>query len=105
MGKSYYVPRSVKGETRILSIFTVKSFDEISFSVTSFTLVDNTSSDSTDKYWYLPELFPPNLIPALPFLLVNSGTTPLYISAPSNYIETTFSTTLTFILYGLTLLA
>lgn len=26
MGKSYYVPRSVKGETRILIIFTVKSF-------------------------------------------------------------------------------
>ncbi len=26
MGKSYYVPRSVKGESRLLVIFTVKSF-------------------------------------------------------------------------------
>lgn len=26
MGKSYYVPRSAKGESRILYIFTVKSF-------------------------------------------------------------------------------
>lgn len=26
MGKSYYVPRSVKGESRILYIFTIKSF-------------------------------------------------------------------------------
>ncbi len=26
MGKSYYVPRSVKGESRILIIFTIKSF-------------------------------------------------------------------------------
>ncbi len=26
MGKSYFVPRSAKGETRILYIFTVKSF-------------------------------------------------------------------------------
>ncbi len=26
MGKTYYVPRSVKGETRLLYIFTVKSF-------------------------------------------------------------------------------
>lgn len=26
MGKSYYVPRSVKGETRLLYIFTIKSF-------------------------------------------------------------------------------
>lgn len=26
MGGSYYVPRSVKGETRILYIFTIKSF-------------------------------------------------------------------------------
>lgn len=26
MGRSYYVPRSVKGETRILYIFTIKSF-------------------------------------------------------------------------------
>ena len=26
MGKSYFVPRSVKGETRLLAIFSVKSF-------------------------------------------------------------------------------
>lgn len=26
MGRSYYVPRSVKGETRLLVIFTIKSF-------------------------------------------------------------------------------
>lgn len=26
MGKSYFVPRSAKGETRILYIFTIKSF-------------------------------------------------------------------------------
>lgn len=26
MGKSYYVPRSVKGESRILIIFTIRSF-------------------------------------------------------------------------------
>lgn len=26
MGKSYYVPRSVKGETRLLYIFSIKSF-------------------------------------------------------------------------------
>lgn len=26
MGKSYYVPRSVKGESRLLVIFTIKSF-------------------------------------------------------------------------------
>lgn len=26
MGKTYYVPRSVKGETRLLYIFSVKSF-------------------------------------------------------------------------------
>lgn len=26
MGKSYFVPRSVKGESRILYIFTIKSF-------------------------------------------------------------------------------
>lgn len=26
MGKSYYVPRSVKGESRLLYIFTIKSF-------------------------------------------------------------------------------
>lgn len=26
MGNSYYVPRSVKGESRILYIFTIKSF-------------------------------------------------------------------------------
>ena len=26
MGKTYYVPRSVKGETRLLYIFTIKSF-------------------------------------------------------------------------------
>lgn len=26
MGKSYYVPRSAKGETRLLYIFTIKSF-------------------------------------------------------------------------------
>ena len=26
MGKSYYVPRSAKGESRILYIFSVKSF-------------------------------------------------------------------------------
>ncbi|MCX8074426.1 MAG: hypothetical protein N2749_02425 [Clostridia bacterium] len=26
MGRSYYVPRSVKGESRILYIFTIKSF-------------------------------------------------------------------------------
>ncbi len=26
MGRSYYVPRSAKGETRILYIFTIKSF-------------------------------------------------------------------------------
>ena len=26
MGKSYFVPRSAKGESRILYIFTIKSF-------------------------------------------------------------------------------
>ena len=26
MGRSYYVPRSVKGESRILIVFTIKSF-------------------------------------------------------------------------------
>ena len=26
MGKSYFVPRNVKGETRLLAVFSVKSF-------------------------------------------------------------------------------
>jgi hypothetical protein len=39
MGRSYFVPRSVKGESRILYIFTIKSFvTTLGFGVVGFFL-------------------------------------------------------------------
>lgn len=55
MGKSYFVPRSVKGETRLLVIFSVKSF---AFTA-AFGLVGG-------GIWYLGSaLFNMGLIPGL----------------------------------------
>lgn len=40
MGSSYYVPRSVKGETRILYIFTIKSFAvTLAFGLVGFGII------------------------------------------------------------------
>lgn len=39
MGKSYFVPRSVKGESRILYVFTIKSFiSTLGFGAVGFVL-------------------------------------------------------------------
>lgn len=55
MGKSYFVPRSVKGETRILVIFSVKSF--------AFTAIFGLIGGGI---WYLGStLFQIGLVPGL----------------------------------------
>lgn len=55
MGKSYYVPRSVKGESRLLVIFTVKSF----IFTAAFGLVGG-------GIWYLcSQMFGLGMIPGL----------------------------------------
>lgn len=63
MGKSYYVPRSVKGESRLLVIFTVKSF----IFTAAFGLVGG-------GIWYFcSQLFGMGLLPGLILTLAFGG--------------------------------
>ena len=54
MGKTYYVPRSVKGETRLLYIFSIKSF----ISTVAFGLIGA-------GIWYIGSLIGMGLIAGL----------------------------------------
>lgn len=54
MGKTYYVPRSVKGESRLLYIFTIKSF----VTTIAFGLVGAL-------IWYIGNKFGMGLLPGL----------------------------------------
>ncbi len=54
MGKTYYVPRSVKGETRLLYIFSIKSF----VTTVAIGLVGA-------GIWYLGSLFGLGLVPGI----------------------------------------
>lgn len=54
MGKTYYVPRSVKGESRILYIFSIKSF----ITTVAFGLIGAL-------IWYIGGQFGMSLVPGL----------------------------------------
>lgn len=62
MGKTYYVPRSVKGESRLLYIFTIKSF----VITVAFGLVGA-------GIWYLGSKFGLGLIPGVMITAIFGG--------------------------------